>query len=88
MTAIIIILVTVPMTANAPIWLTLIICAGVGIGIYLLINRLHVRKEQLIEIGIYLVCLAGAIYSVVMYWQRYRERARKSKPRSTFSIRA
>ncbi|HET6842911.1 MAG TPA: TraM recognition domain-containing protein [Candidatus Angelobacter sp.] len=73
--------------ANAPIWLTLLAFALVGVGIYLLINRLHVRKEQLIEIAIYLVCLAGAIYSVVMYWQRHKERARKTRPRSTLTIR-
>ena len=52
----------------------------VCLGMFYLIFRFHLRPEQLIEIAVYLGCVAGFAWSVFRYQKDYKEKRKRNLP--------
>jgi hypothetical protein len=51
------------------------------LGMFFLIFRFHLRPEQLIEIAVYLGCVAGFAWSAFRYHKDYKEKRKRNLPR-------
>jgi hypothetical protein len=65
---------------NAPLLLTLFLLAILGLIFYILVNRFHVRADQLAEGGIYLICFLGAIFVIIRHFWTRKEKLEKAWP--------
>lgn len=65
---------------NGVISLVVLTLVFVGIGFYLLVNRFHVRAEQMVELSLYLVSLMGAAISIVWYVRNGKKRIENAWP--------
>jgi len=53
--------------------------AVIIVALYLWLSWLGLRTRQLVEAGIYLICLSGSIYSVIWYYRIYKKKAKRSR---------
>ena len=50
---------------NTAITILALLVAFLGVGVYLLVARFHIRKHQIVELSLYLIASIGAVISIV-----------------------
>lgn len=65
---------------NAALVLTVLFIAALGLGLYVLVSRLHIRSYQIVELSLYLIALTGCAISLAWYCKMRKKRIENAWP--------
>ncbi len=65
---------------NAAVTLVVLAVVFLALGFYLLVNRLHIRTNQIVEMGLYLMTLVAAVISIAWYMKNRKNRIENAWP--------
>lgn len=66
---------------NATVTLVALMLAVIGLGLYLLVARYHIRAHQILELSFYLIALAATLLSIAWYIKNRKKRKENLWPR-------
>jgi GTPase SAR1 family protein len=65
---------------GAAVTLVVLIVALIGLGFYLLVGRFHIRTQQIVELGLYMIAMIGAVISTIWYTRHRKKRIENTWP--------
>jgi Type IV secretory system Conjugative DNA transfer len=71
---------------TAPLILTVGILVVFGLAFYILVTRFHIRPVQLVEAGVYLLCLVAAGFAIIHHLRTFKEKREKAWPQPEIHV--